>query len=218
MKNAICNPVRRRNKANTIQNILNAVAKIISEKGVEELGINRIAEEAGVSKVLIYRYFGNLETLLAHYIREGGVFIPGQTEQKNDNLCGDERMSSADLLNTYRHIRQSPPAYQLLKNISAEDNSVNEATRKALDEVLTSITTKIALPEGVDKKTMAALLVGSMTYLTILSKKNRSMMGINLTSESGWMRLEYAVIMIIHALGKVPKTEEKSTLQPVNLG
>jgi AcrR family transcriptional regulator len=217
MENLNFKPVRRRNKANTIRTILDAVAKIISEKGVDELGINRIAEEAGVSKVLIYRYFGDLETLLAHYIREGGVLVPKQSSQEDD-IPSDKSMNSAELLSTYRRIRQTPAAYQLLKTMGGEDNSVNETTRKVLDEMLTSLTAKLELPEAVDKKTMAALLVGSMTYLTILSKKNRSMMGINLASESGWMRLEHAVIMIIHALGKVSINSELEKEQTIGIG
>ena len=38
------------------------------ESGLESLGLNAVAQRAGVSKMLIYRYFGSLEDLIAQYI------------------------------------------------------------------------------------------------------------------------------------------------------
>lgn len=51
-------------KAVTIQRLKEAVRAIVAEEGVEALGVNAVAERAGVSKVLIYRYFGSFDGLL----------------------------------------------------------------------------------------------------------------------------------------------------------
>jgi AcrR family transcriptional regulator len=53
-----------RNKEETKARILAAVGKLLAESGFRQLGINAIAREAEVDKVLIYRYFGDLPALL----------------------------------------------------------------------------------------------------------------------------------------------------------
>ncbi len=54
-----------RNRPATEQRLLQAVRSILEESGFAHLGINAIAERAGVDKVLIYRYFGGVPGLLA---------------------------------------------------------------------------------------------------------------------------------------------------------
>lgn len=51
-------------KAGTLQRLKDAVRAIVAEEGVGALGVNAVAERAGVSKVLIYRYFGSFDGLL----------------------------------------------------------------------------------------------------------------------------------------------------------
>ena len=48
--------------------ILEAVDSIIVNDGFERIGVNAIAQKAGVSKMLIYRYFGGLDELIAQYL------------------------------------------------------------------------------------------------------------------------------------------------------
>lgn len=48
--------------------LLKAVDDLIEEDGFENLGINAVAAKAGLSKMLIYRYFESLEGLIVAYI------------------------------------------------------------------------------------------------------------------------------------------------------
>jgi DNA-binding transcriptional regulator YbjK len=68
-----------KDRGRTEQKILDAVGKIVKEKDFDALGINAIAEEAGVAKVLIYRYFGNFEGLLREWAL-GTHYWPTQVE------------------------------------------------------------------------------------------------------------------------------------------
>jgi len=52
----------------TEQKILDAVGRIVEREGFESVGINAVANESGLSKILIYRYFGSIEQLLAKYM------------------------------------------------------------------------------------------------------------------------------------------------------
>ncbi len=59
--------VVERNREKTEGRIIDAVEKILASEGYQALGVNRVAREAGVGKVLIYRYFGGIEGLLDAY-------------------------------------------------------------------------------------------------------------------------------------------------------
>lgn len=59
-----------KNKENTKRRLLDAVGDIIKKSGTGGLGVNKVAKKAGVSKILIYRYFGNLEQLIKTYVLE----------------------------------------------------------------------------------------------------------------------------------------------------
>ncbi|SFF41443.1 TetR/AcrR family transcriptional regulator, partial [Spirosoma endophyticum] len=63
----------KRDRAATTQRILQALGQVLDEEGLVGVRINRIAEKAAVSKVLIYRYFGSIEGLLDYYLQQGGV-------------------------------------------------------------------------------------------------------------------------------------------------
>src|SRR5919202_4838927 len=52
-------------RSETEARILTAAERMIARSGVHEIGVNAIAREAGVDKVLVYRYFGGLPQLLA---------------------------------------------------------------------------------------------------------------------------------------------------------
>ena len=54
----------------TEKRLLEAVSKIIEEEGFTQIGINRIAKKAQCDKVLIYRYFGGFDGLLAAWAKQ----------------------------------------------------------------------------------------------------------------------------------------------------
>lgn len=59
-----------RDREATEKRLLDTIGKMIAEDGFEKIGINAIATQSGVSKILIYRYFGSVEGLMAAYIRQ----------------------------------------------------------------------------------------------------------------------------------------------------
>jgi len=56
-----------RDSTKTKERLLEAVDDVLARDGFNGLGINALAREAGVDKVLIYRYFGGLSGLLKAY-------------------------------------------------------------------------------------------------------------------------------------------------------
>lgn len=52
------------------KSILNSARKLISERGVKDAQIQTIAEQAGVSSGLVYRYFDNKSQVLIEVLSE----------------------------------------------------------------------------------------------------------------------------------------------------
>src|SRR5215469_14970122 len=57
----------RRDPEETKQRIIDALARVILRDGLSAVGINALAREAGCDKVLIYRYFDDLDGLYAAF-------------------------------------------------------------------------------------------------------------------------------------------------------
>jgi len=62
---------RARDRAATEERLLAAVGTVLARDGFAALGVNAVAREAGVDKVLIYRYFGGLDELVARWGASG---------------------------------------------------------------------------------------------------------------------------------------------------
>ena len=61
MVTATRNPVSGRDSQAMRRRILDAIGAIAARDGLAAVGVNALAREAGCDKVLIYRYFGDLE-------------------------------------------------------------------------------------------------------------------------------------------------------------
>ncbi|RCR65706.1 TetR/AcrR family transcriptional regulator [Larkinella punicea] len=207
----------KRNRAQTSQRIINALEDVIAEKGIDGIGINRISEKAGVSKVLIYRYFGGLDGLLTHYIKMGRLFpllSPATLEQLRPVHENDlSKLWYKQLIHTYRFFRQFPAAFQVLKATVAETSPMADEASAAYDEELARMVGQLAYIKGADYQAVSAIMAGAMSYLTLLSKNNRTIVGINLSTEEGWNRVEDAVRIIYTALNRMAVQSEKVSLE-----
>ena len=78
-----------RNRQTTEQVLLDAVRELVEESGFENVGVNAVATRAGVSKMLIYRYFGSLDGLIAAYIRQHDFWINFDEELPDRQHVGE---------------------------------------------------------------------------------------------------------------------------------
>src|SRR5512145_1953710 len=83
------------NREETEERLISAVATVLARDGFSGLGVNTVAREAGVSKVLIYRYYGGLDQLLGAYAR-GRAFWPTIDEWAGEALPRFRRRTLED--------------------------------------------------------------------------------------------------------------------------
>ncbi len=204
-----------RDREETKKRILEAVASILEKKGFNNIGINNIAREAGIDKVLIYRYFGGLPELL-HVFAEQGDFwpsladiAPGELELSEGSMAD----SSLALLNGYlRELKKRNMAQELLRgelagknDLSAETAEIRERQGKQLIEMLSLGSD---LSRDLDIPAVAAILSAGFTYLLLRAKTSGTYLGIDLNSDEDWKRIEKALELLVRSLFSLHQDED----------
>ncbi|HOY77673.1 MAG TPA: TetR family transcriptional regulator [Hyphomonadaceae bacterium] len=82
-------PVRRRNAAATREAILKSARKAFAKSGYDGAGVREIAEAAGVTAMLVNRYFGSKEQLFAEVVADtmSGKTVITDALGENANLA-----------------------------------------------------------------------------------------------------------------------------------
>jgi len=196
----------KRNRAATTQRIVEALEEVLSEWGLDGVGVNAVAERAGVSKVLIYRYFGGIEGLLEYYVKMGRLFpayTPAILAQIQPVHQADlAPVWSSQVIQLFRQLRASRASREILKATVKEGDSLAHGVSQAQDTELTRLVEQLSFVKGGDYQAMSAVLIGALSYLTILAQNNRSMIGLDLRNEDNWVRIEDAIKVIYKALGR----------------
>jgi AcrR family transcriptional regulator len=106
---------RRRNAAATRDAILHSAIRHFADAGYDGVGVRQIAQDAGVTAMLVNRYFGSKEQLFAEAVE--AAFAPaGFVPDRADTLAGD----TAAALVPRGGVDNDPPAAFLimLKSVS----------------------------------------------------------------------------------------------------
>jgi AcrR family transcriptional regulator len=195
-----------RDKEETKAKILAAVGKLLAESGFRQLGVNAIAREAGVDKVLIYRYFENLPTLLQTFGQEGNYWMTVE------ELVGDESSIQAESLDEWmdvllvrfmRDLQQRTITQEILRWELLEGNELTQELAQVRDrfgiESLKFLDQKFAFPPDKDISAMSAILVAGIVYLVLRAKVHPTFLGIDFSSPTGWQRIETAISSLVQA-------------------
>jgi len=123
------------------------------------------------------------------------------------------------VIQTYRYFRTFKAAREILKASIIENDPTAATTARAQDEEMTRLVEQLSFVRGADTQAISAVVLGAMSYLTILAQNDRTMIGIDLRSEEGWKRIENAVKAIYIALNKmaIQSKDVQLDLQSANL-
>jgi len=116
---------RKRSRSNTEEKFLNSVLELVAKDGCSALGINAVAHQAGADKVLIYRYFGNLNGLLQR-VADSRQWLPTVEALCSELTLTDNSSATGaihQLSNLLTHrIRADKATHQILRWRKAESN------------------------------------------------------------------------------------------------
>jgi AcrR family transcriptional regulator len=179
---------------------------LLAESGFKQLGVNSIAREAGVDKVLIYRYFDDLPSLLQTFGREGNYWIT--LEELIDDGATEDEDSLADwmvrlLIRVLHDLQKRPITQEIMRWELLEGNELTRELAMVRDhtslETLHFLEHRCSFPPDKDIPAISAVLAASIVYLVLRTKVSKTFMGIDFSSPKGWQRIEAAIASLIQA-------------------
>ena len=188
-----------RDREATRARLIGAVGTLLARDGFKGLGVNAVAREAGVDKVLIYRYFGGLPELIVAFGRDGNFWpsikeLVGGDVEAYSRLPVTEQLSqlSRNFMNAIRTrpITQEILAWEMVERneLTAELETIRENTMMNFFDMFFPAT-----DTGPDIAAMGAIIGAGISYLVSRARQISIYNGVNLDTETGWLRLERAM-------------------------
>jgi len=178
--------------------ILEAVASIVESDGFEKLGINTIALKANVSKMLIYRYFGGLEELVARFIMQKDYWANTATLILNPHSVGDSIKSM--FRNQIEQLRNDVTLRRLCRwELSCHNASIERLRDKREENGcnLIKVVSRLTGCSNSEVASLASILSASISYLALIEDQCPTYNGIALQTDKGWEQIAQGVDMIV---------------------
>ena len=189
-----------RDRAASEARILAAVGEVLARDGFGGVGVNAIAKQAGMDKVLIYRYFGGLPGLLRAWAASGR-FWPRVAD-----LLGDDPEALLALPAAERHarffehfideLRARPLTLEVLASEVHERNELTailEAEREQWGAEVSRVLGGPAFQARPHAAAVTLLLIAGVQYLLLRSRRIRVFGGVDIRSDAGWDEIKRAL-------------------------
>jgi len=194
---------RTRNRASTEERIVNAAIGILSDSGFVGLGINPIAQRAGIDKQLIYRYFGGMDGVIAALGKNLGLWLT-EAAEANDRQPPPITYAEliARLLDAYIvGLRGSPLVQRLLAWELVQPGPALKALEAVRSEAVSNwmkrVKGDLKAPEGIDAPAINALLLGGVHHLVLREASIGRFAGLDLADAAGWNRVRAAARALV---------------------
>ena len=197
-----------RDKEITSRRLISAVGSLLAKKGFRGIGVNAVAREAGVDKVLIYRYFGGLPGLIAAFGKEGDFWpsaleLAGGDLQRYSCLPLEQRMSELGI-HFIRALRKRPMTQAIMAWEMVESNELTEELERVREQRIMEFFQLFFMKDQatIDLQAIIMLIGAAISYLVIRSNNIDLYGGLKIGSDQGWKRLEQAISTISSGIVK----------------
>jgi AcrR family transcriptional regulator len=190
-----------KNRHGTEEAILEAVTRIVEERGFGALGVNSVAEKAGVAKMLIYRYFGSYQGLLEEWALRHSYWADGVRDlERHFEGAPETREFYAGLLKSLlesqvRTLRENTVKREVLRWFLAEKNEVAAKVMERIEErgVEVSRMFRSRVDTEEDVEAMVSVIISGLNYLALIADRADVFNSVPLDTEAGWTRIGAAV-------------------------
>jgi AcrR family transcriptional regulator len=190
-----------RDRGATRERLLAAVGRLIAREGFSALGVNAVSREAGVDKVLIYRYFGGIEPLLDAWGQTVLVEPPGASGAAEGSIAD---RAAAALVAFGRAARRNPEALEVMRWELVEDNLLTRRLAQARESAGLADLRRIGISEAqagvVDLPALAAVLSAGLLHIALRARTAPRWLGIPIRTEAGWARLERSAAALVRCM------------------
>jgi AcrR family transcriptional regulator len=194
-------------KEKTKNRLIKAVGKILSRDGFKGLGVNKVAHEAGVDKVLIYRYFGGLPELIAAFSRTVD-FWPDIEELMGPNpgaikKLGPEEQMAFFFKSFLGALKRRPMTQNIMIWKASEEHELaarlDDIQMRSALEFFESLEN---IPTEPDLTAVVVLMFGAITSILIQSQTRSFVGGVDLSTEAGWKRIDAGIDLLFRGTFK----------------
>ena len=188
-----------RDRPATERRLIHAVEKLLVRGGFGVLGPSAVAREAGVDKMLIYRYFGNLDGLVSAVAKSPELFI------SMEEICAGDiaamlalplpERAAAVARNYARALIERPVVLAMMAWETVERNKLTAIIETAREEASIQIADQL-FPEIAARPEIGgamALIGAAINYLAMRQRKIRIYSGVNIRTDEGWQQLLDAI-------------------------
>ena len=192
-------------KEETKKRLIDAVGKLLSKGGFKGLGVNKVAREAGVDKVLIYRYFNGMPGLVAAFSRTVD-FWPGVDElmgtepEKVKAMPPDAQV--AHFFKAYAAaLRKRPVTQDILAWELLEKNELSEQLEYIrVRTILEYFDALDRIPDAPVLSSIVILMGGAVNHLIIKSRIYPVVGGIDMRTREGWKSIEQGIDLLLKGI------------------
>ncbi len=199
----------KRDRERSKERLIEAAVELLRTKGFDSIGINSVAAQAGLSKVLIYRYFGGLDGLLKAVADSHDLAQIRSVEQSFFDAAPEEplaKIAEEAVMKLHKELLKDELTLELLVWELSNKNLLTEAFAEAREEAGIELTKRFirllelrsgsrsAVPaassaDEIDVEALISIVSASVYYLTLRSRHVQYYNGIDLRSEQGWRRI-----------------------------
>jgi AcrR family transcriptional regulator len=200
-----------RDRSATEERILAAVGTVLARDGFGAVGVNAIAREAGVDKVLIYRYFGGLPELLQRW-GASGRFWPGIDELLAPDPAALLALPAAERLATFFErfidaLRARPLTIEILAAEIVQRNELTAILETEREQWGAQAEQLLGGAEWRGRPHLhgvTLLWIAGVQYLLVRARTIRVFGGIDLRTDAGWLALKESLRLSAQQLFAAP--------------
>ena len=191
---------RSRNRPLTEARLRQAVEELLVDGGFGALTPSAVARRAGVDKMLIYRYFGDLPGLIRS-IAFAPDFFPTFEDLRGERTIAEllalpVSVRAAHVLELNANVLlERPVVLELMVWELVERTELTAIMEEAREELGLRLLTEL-FPDVADKsrlRAMSAVLSAGVSYLALRRRKIRWYSGVDLKSDQGWKEITSAI-------------------------
>lgn len=192
-----------RDRDMTEEKLIKAVGELIVKEGFESLGVRKVAEQAGVNKTLIYRYFESLDGLIYAYMKKHDFWINMPLDQPDgSDIKGYLKTFYRREIAEYR----DNTALKRLKRweLSSDKDFVVgiRAQREKNGVRFMEMMSVFAKVDKEQSQAISTLIDAGIAYLAMFEENCRMYNGIDIQSDEGWEQIVKGIDFLIDIMIK----------------
>ncbi len=205
------NGTSTRKKLVSKQKFLKAVGTILRKEGYQKLGVNRVAEVAGVDKSSLYYHFGSFNNLLEQYVLANDYWLGVFKDPVNENETELIETGKNMILHQFDAVMKNEELQAFLRWELSGDKGIPKyiaELREGMAHNMLQRFQRYFKDTDIDLEVIAAILISSIHYLR-LHRNQSKFCNIDINQKEDAERLKRMIVKIADLLAGAKEATDK---------